>query len=153
MYVNIAGCALNYPLEVCKQCVRQKNMDHRGIYPTVVGGICQSLVRIQPEAPNTEKAPRAKTVDEVREEFLTQLRVFAKYWAEAEDVTNQERCDGLVFSILNIFDGNCAEGPSLDIVVNSPAELQVEAAEEGENWYLHGQVLTETSLHEFYFKE
>jgi hypothetical protein len=45
------------------------------------------------------------SAEEARDEFLNHLAKVAKYWARLPDLTPQERCDGVVFSILNMFDG------------------------------------------------
>ena len=59
--------------------------------------------------------PRAKTADEVRQELLEQIRATVNYWATLPDKTPIERCDGVAFSILNIFDGTTISLPAMDI--------------------------------------
>lgn len=49
------------------------------------------------------------------EELLRTLRQISRYWSGRADQSVQERCDGLVHSILCIFDGVAAGLPSLDI--------------------------------------
>lgn len=52
------------------------------------------------------------------EELLYTLRQISHYWSGRSDQSVQERCDGLVHSILCIFDGVAAGLPALDIFVD-----------------------------------
>lgn len=98
--------------------------------------------------------PRAKTIEEVRGEFIAQLRQIARYWATLEGVhTIQERCDGVIFSALNIFDGTSAGLPAMDIAL-SPHESDKEFCQnEGENWYERGMVINDCRLHDLYYQK
>lgn len=94
---------------------------------------------------------RAKTDIEVREEFLSKLRELAIYWANTEGTTSLEKCEGVVFSILNIFDGTSCGLPAMDISL-SPHESDKEyAIEKSENWYESGMVINNTMMHEKFY--
>ena len=56
---------------------------------------------------------KAKSRTAVREEFLRLVREYARYWSgdTVKNKTVAERCDGLAFSILNIFDGTTESLP------------------------------------------
>ena len=57
------------------------------------------------EAPMTDPY----TKEEMRQMFLDHCQTIAFYWSHLEYKTPRERCDGVVFSMLNIFDG-CSGG-------------------------------------------
>lgn len=94
---------------------------------------------------------KAKTVDQVREELLGHIRMIARYWAELPNKTPQERCDGLAFSMLNIFDGNTLPLPAMDICLAPHPSDKDYNIEEGEDWYEPGMVINDCQLHEHYF--
>lgn len=96
---------------------------------------------------------RAKTVEEVREEFLQQLRDLATYWSEAPDRTKKEMCDGLVFSVLNLFDGTTIALPAMDIVLRVHEDDQSFYEARDENWYEPDMIINDCCLHELYFKK
>jgi hypothetical protein len=97
--------------------------------------------------------PRAKTVEEVREEFLDNIREVARYWAKLPDRTAQERCDGLAFSILNIFDGTTMSLPAMDISLAPHEDDKAFNQNEGENCFEPGMVINDCMLHEMYYRE
>jgi hypothetical protein len=77
---------------------------------------------------------RAYTDEEVRHQFLSQIKSYVDYWATVEGKTSIERCNGLAFSILIIFDGG-SSSPAFDITVHPhPSDREFHEAE-GENWY------------------
>jgi len=103
---------------------------------------------------NDKSASRAYTPDEVRDMFLNQVRAYAAYWAEVPGKTEQERCDGLAFSLMNIFDGTSAELPAFDIVARPHPDDKSYQIEEGDNYIEDGTVLNDNSmLHELYYTE
>lgn len=55
---------------------------------------------------------------EVRKELFSSLHRLSRFWAGQADKTAQERCDGLVHSILCIFDGVSGGLPAFDIIAN-----------------------------------
>lgn len=86
------------------------------------------------------KDSRPYTPEEVRAAFLRQLKNYAKYWATIPDTTPLERCEGLVFSILVIFDGE-SELPAMDIkFLPHPTDKDYHR-QRGENWYEEGMSL------------
>lgn len=96
--------------------------------------------------------PRAKTDEEVREEFLNKVKGLAKYWSQVEGRSDLEKCEGVAFSILNIFDGTSGDLPAMDIVL-SPHESDKEyCIDNKENWYEPGMVINNCSLHEIFYK-
>jgi hypothetical protein len=73
------------------------------------------------EAQPTDMAPRALTKEEVRSQVLDVARNYAQYWSELPDRTPSDRCNGLCFSLMNIFDGTSASLPAFDIIMNGQA--------------------------------
>ncbi len=100
--------------------------------------------------------PQAKTKEEVREEFLRQIKAVVKYWAttkimEPERDTIEERCDGVAFSILNIFDGTTAILPALNISLDPHADDKDYYKKHGEKWYKRGMIINnDVILHHEY---
>ena len=88
--------------------------------------------------------------DNLRDEVLQTFRGIAKYWANLPDVdkatgrvyTVEDRCDGVVFSILAQLDG-CGNLPAFDLVSH--------VSEEDEDQSLEGVVISDM-LHEHYYK-
>lgn len=94
---------------------------------------------------------RAKTVEEVRKEFLDQVRVIASYWASLPDKSDSDRCDGVAFSILNILDGTSSM-PAFDLLV-SPHESDKEFnIDEGDNYYEDKMMINDCMLHDEYYE-
>lgn len=98
------------------------------------------------------ESPRAYTPEEVRAKLLGYTREIARYWANLPNKTPQERCDGLAFSILNIFDGIVDELPAMNITLSPHPDDQEYHRGNGENWYEPGQVVNDCMLHELYYK-
>lgn len=97
-------------------------------------------------------APRAHTPEEVRAQLLSQVRGMAKFWAELPGKTSQERCDGLAFSLLNIFDGTHTGLPAMDISLAPHPDDKAYCQRTGENWFEPGQVINDCYLHEEYYR-
>ena len=96
---------------------------------------------------------RVKTVEEVRDEFFEAVRGISKYWAELPEKTPLERCDGTVFSILNIFDGTTMNLPAMNIILSPHPDDKEFNRSEGNNWYESGMVINDCMLHELFYKE
>ena len=94
--------------------------------------------------------PRAKTAEEVRGEFLNYIRAISKYWASQPDKTPQEKCDGLAFSILVIFDGDTTALPGFDIALSPHPDDKQYYIDHRENWYEPGMVINDCSLHDLW---
>ena len=97
--------------------------------------------------------PRAKTVEDVRKEFLEKIKACSRYYANLPNKTPLERCNGLAFSILNIFDGTSALMPAMDIVLRPHEDDKEFHRGEGDNWYEDGMVINECHLHELFYKD
>lgn len=94
--------------------------------------------------------PRAYTEEEARDIFLERVRHLSEYWAEVPDKTPRERCDGLVFSILNVFDGTSGWHPALNISLSPHPDDMHFHQTEGSNWYEPGMVINDCMLHELF---
>jgi hypothetical protein len=95
---------------------------------------------------------RAKTEKEVRKEFLATIHECANYWANLPDKTSQERCDGLAFSVLNIFDGTTVGLPAMNISLSPHPDDMLFSQDNGENWYEPEMIINDCYLHEEYYK-
>ena len=79
---------------------------------------------------------KEKTVDEMREEFLSHVRMLVKYWNELEGPKSQEeRLSGLAFSIMVTLDGGAADIPGYLMIPNSSEEDKAWYKEQGEDYY------------------
>jgi hypothetical protein len=97
--------------------------------------------------------PRAKTVEECREEVVRHVRVMANYWAEIPDKTPKERCEGVAFSILVALDGGSMAVPAYDVrVAPHPSDKEYQSSQ-GENWYEPGMLINDCQLHEMFFEK
>jgi hypothetical protein len=101
-----------------------------------------------PEAPMTEPY----TKEEMRQMLLDHCKSIAFYWSRLEGGTPREMCDGVVFSMLNIFDG-CSGG--FPCAINLAMEPHPESKEydisNDENWVEPGQVINDdVMLHELF---
>ena len=95
---------------------------------------------------------RAKTAEEVRDEFLDTVHMLAHYWSIQPDKTPREMCDGLAFSILGLLDGVHMEFPAVDIVLQPHPDDMEYNIENGEDWYEPGMVINgDCHLHELYY--
>jgi hypothetical protein len=95
--------------------------------------------------------PRAKTAEEVKKELLDYIHNTVEYWAKQPDKTPQEKCDGLAFSILAIFDGVAIGLPALDIALAPHPSDKQYYIDNNENWYEPGMVINNCMLHEEWF--
>jgi hypothetical protein len=96
--------------------------------------------------------PRAWTEEEVREKFLDQVRGLADYWSKT-DRDPKGMCNGLAFSILNIFDGTTMGLPAMDITCQPHPNDKAYLQDCGENWYEPGMVFNDCHLHDAYYKK
>jgi len=108
-----------------------------------------------------DTTPRAYTVEEMREKFLDHLQGICNYWIstpldrpEFQDRLKEQgevryRMEGMLFSMLVLFDGGSGFMPAFDITP-SPHETDAEFhRERGENWW-DTKVINDTQLHEIY---
>jgi hypothetical protein len=101
---------------------------------------------------NKNNTPRAKTKEEVRKEFLVKIHGIVNYWANLLDETVLDRCDGVAFSILNIFDGTSVDLPAMNISLYPHPDDMLFDQNNGENWYEPGMIINDCYLHEEYYK-
>lgn len=95
---------------------------------------------------------RANTVEEVRNEFINHIKSIVKYWATLEGKTAQERCEGVAFSMLNIFDGTTMILPAMDILLAPhPDDMEFNISI-GANWYEPGMKINDCMLHEIFYQ-
>lgn len=101
------------------------------------------------------KDVRAKTKEEIREEFLNYLRNLSSYWANSEhQLTEKERCDGLVFSILATIDGDSYVLPAIDLIFRPHPEDKQYKIDTKENYIEDGICINDDIfLHEIWYKD
>jgi hypothetical protein len=96
--------------------------------------------------------PRAFTKTEVRDQVLEVMRSYAHYWATLPGKTSAERCEGLGFSLLNIFDGTTCGLPAFDLVTRPQSDAKDYDVSQGRDYYVEGAVLNaDCYLHEAYY--
>jgi len=94
--------------------------------------------------------PHARTDVEVRRKFLLHIKEIVRYWSKQPDITARDACDGVAFSILNIFDGCTFELPAMDIKLRSHEDDKQFHIDCNKNWYEPGMTINKTMLHEEY---
>ena len=96
--------------------------------------------------------PRAKTKQEMQKEFLDHLHANATYWANLPDRTPQERCDGVIFSILVTLDGGSMALPAMDVSFHPHPNDKEFLKSQGEDWYEPNIIINnDCQLHELWF--
>lgn len=88
---------------------------------------------------------RAYTEEELREHLLDHISHIAQYWANLPDKTPIERCEGVGFSIINIFNG-VTYLPGFDIVVRPHPDDKQFHIDNDENYYEDGTVANNCHL-------
>ncbi len=97
--------------------------------------------------------PRAFTAEEVRQEFLDEIRGLAAYWETCPSLGGLKgRLEGLAFSILNIFDGT-SNFPAVDLVLKPHPDDKEFHRAEGEDWYEPGMMFNDCHLHEMFYRK
>lgn len=89
---------------------------------------------------------KAKTVEELREEFLIAVRVTAEYWAKETCTSDLDRCEGVAHSILCIIDGISNRFPAaFDLTVKTPPERPQKRhwEDDGDLWTVYRTVINE----------
>lgn len=92
---------------------------------------------------------RAYTSEEMRQNLLQHMKHLTEYWAILPGKTPRERCEGLAFSILNIFDGCSGSMPAFDLIPSPHADDKEFYQSQGENWY-EPVVINDCMLHELF---
>lgn len=97
---------------------------------------------------------RAKTKQEILDEFMSNLAGIANHWAcEAPDRNMLERCNGLVFSLLVIFDGGHVGLPAMKIAIDPHEDDKNYRRSIGANWYEPGMVFNDdVEMHEIWHR-
>ena len=78
--------------------------------------------------------PRAITKEEARKMLLKQFAALINYWSQREGTT-QSKMSGLVFSILNVFDGTSIAMPAFNITPAPHPDDKQFLIDEGANWF------------------
>ena len=94
---------------------------------------------------------KAKSAEQVRNELISQIKLLSSYWANLEGKTDRERCDGVAFSILNIFDGTSSL-PAFDLLVSPHEDDKQFNIDEGEDYYEPKMMINDCMLHELFCK-
>lgn len=97
--------------------------------------------------------PRGKTKEEVIDELLEYLHRLVNYWSSIDtDNDTKGRMEGLVHSILCIFDG-VTEMPPLDIILWPHPDDKQYRINRGENYYVAGLPINDNvMLHELWYR-
>jgi hypothetical protein len=106
---------------------------------------------IDPDEESSESVedPRAWTKEEVRDQLMNQLKQIALAWSSYPNKTPLERCEGVIHSVLAMFDGESAELPAMDIALSPHASDKEFNQGEGNNWYESGMVINDdVNLHD-----
>lgn len=97
--------------------------------------------------------PRAYTAEEVTDIFLEHLRRTARYWAGLPEQTPLQKCEGVVFSILAMLDGDAMGLPAIDLVLHPHEEDKEFHRSQGSNWFEPGMAFNaNVALHEIVYR-
>lgn len=94
---------------------------------------------------------RAYTPEEVQKQLLTHFHTLSDYWSRLPGKTPQERCDGLVFSILVALDGDAFALPAFDLIPSPHPDDKQYHIDNGDDWY-EPVVINDIPLHEMWYK-
>jgi hypothetical protein len=91
----------------------------------------------------------ARTKQEMLEAFTGQVEVITHYWARL-DISDKEKCEGVAFSIMNIFDGTCGGFPcAIDLVLRPHPDDKQYYIDNDEPYVEGGMTINdEVQLHE-----
>ena len=94
------------------------------------------------------------TKDEARKILLEHIHSMVDYWSTLHGESVESKLNGLVFSILNIFDGSSVVLPPMDVVLRPHPEDSMNRVENGENYFEDGMIINDdVMLHEFWHKK
>ena len=100
----------------------------------------------------TLSEPRAKTVEEVRTEFLRHIRGIVRHEATAPgERTVEKRCLAVAHSILTLLDG-CQGMPAMNILLSPHEGDEQFDRRHGQNWYERGMTINDCLLHDEFAK-
>jgi hypothetical protein len=95
------------------------------------------------------EVPRAYTEKEVTDKLIGRLSMLTDYWYR-QPISEKEKLEGLIFSVLTTLDGCSGELPQFKLVPN-PHESDMEHNKNnGENWFDPKIELTNISLHDLW---
>ena len=94
---------------------------------------------------------RAKTEEEIKEEFLTEVENISHYWTSLPNKTNKERCEGVAFSIMVLLDG-CSAFPAISMHIAPHEDDKQYCIESNEDYYKDNMMFNNSMLHEQIFK-
>lgn len=97
--------------------------------------------------------PRALTREECREQFLENVRTYARYWQQKAKEGHDDAFNGLAFSLLVLIDGGNAATPAFKLLTDPHPEDEAFLREQGENWWPAGVDITDVQLHERYYDQ
>jgi hypothetical protein len=97
---------------------------------------------------------RAKTAEELQDDFMAQCRILVHYWDTVKDVPQRERLSGLLHSVLVMIDGQSGGWEcALDLVCRPHPDDKAYHIDEGSNWIEDGTILNDTDLlHELLYQ-
>ena len=96
---------------------------------------------------------RAKTKIEARDEFMHSLAGMAYYWGTLSERSALDKCNGLAFSILAMFDGSNIELPAMNISLSPHPDDKEYLRSQGDNWFEPDQIINDdVTLHEMWHK-
>ena len=93
---------------------------------------------------------RAYREEECRKELIQHFETIVDYWEnESRAITSKEKLDGLLHSILCVFDGVSGFMPSYNISLNPHPDDKAYYIHKGENYYEPDMIINEDiPLHE-----
>lgn len=101
---------------------------------------------------------RAKTVEEMRGEFLGHIRTMVRYWSGEMDPSvkarsKEDALDGLAFSILSAIDGSSVALPAIDLVPSPHPDDKQYCQDNDYDWWEPTAINGDCHLHELWYSE
>ncbi|MBV6572821.1 hypothetical protein JL978_05180 [Acinetobacter baumannii] len=88
----------------------------------------------------------------ILDELLGQFRNLARYWAQHQG-TDIEKCEGLVHSILTIFDGRGCF-PAIDLVIRPHPDVKQYHIDNGDDYIVDGTIINDdVILNDLFFSK
>lgn len=95
----------------------------------------------------TDDKPRAYTAEEMRDLLIKHFINLARYWAKEPNQSVEQKCEGVVFSILSTLDGCSLDLPGFTIIPSPHEDDKAFYISEGRNWF-EAVVINDDSMHE-----
>jgi hypothetical protein len=108
------------------------------------------------KAPKPPETPRAFTAVEMRGKFLDHIINMTAYWAGEgnsnvpKEMPTKERMEGLVHSLLVMFDGGNGAMPAFAIACAPHPDDEEFHKSQGENWVPPDVIINDCQLHDEY---